>query len=319
VAPQTQVAKSLEKQPCISAADSSSKSLLSLWKTILKDWMFSVKELYRRVRYAIMAPIEDRFIFYSKIRRTIPLDPEIFNLPGFKGVKKIQIASAVKNKYGEPIKLNGLYHPAKPGHPTILVSYGSGDSLNRIKKFTNIIPQGTGVLLYDHPGHGVTEGFPSEKSLNRAFKDARQYLAEQGVPHQEQVLYGYSMGGGVVVHSAAKRPAKALILESTMPALADVVKNRMQNRLGKTLYSYLPIHQLLNSQFLSEEKLKGIKTPLLILHGRQDPMMPMAFADRLYAAAENCKSRRLEFLEGNHSVAEELTTPHVKTFLQQLG
>jgi alpha-beta hydrolase superfamily lysophospholipase len=173
-------------------------------------------------------------------------------------------------------------------------------------------------MLYDHPGHGVTEGSPSEQSLCQAFKDARQYLADQGVPHKEQILYGYSMGGGVVVDSAAKSPAKALILESTMPSLADVVQNRVQNRLGKTLYSYFPIHRFLNSRFLSEETLKGIKTPLLILHGKQDPIMPIAFADRLYAAAENSKDRRLEFLEGNHSVAEELTTPHIKIFLQQL-
>gem|GEM_PF-3901925 len=144
------------------------------------------------------------FHLFSKIRKNIVLDPEIINLPALSELKKIQILSTVKNKNGEPVTLNGLYHPAKPGHPTILVSYGSGDSLNRIKKFTNLIPRGTGVMLYDHPGHGVTEGMPSEKSLYQAFKDARQYLGDHGVPHHEQILYGYSMGGAVVVDSAAK-------------------------------------------------------------------------------------------------------------------
>jgi len=307
-----------EKQSPKPLSDSSLFQALP-WTTVLQKMTVVLKKLVCQLHQAILQPFEDRFIFSSKIRKTIAFDPEVFKLPGLSGIQKIQIASTVKNKKGEPIKLRGLYQAAKPGHLTILVSYGSGDSLNRIKKFANLISQGTGVMLYDHPGHGRTEGVPSEQSLYQAFKDARQYLADQGVPHKEQILYGYSMGGAVAVDSAAKTPHKALILESTMPSLADVVQNRMQHRLGQTLYSYLPIHRLLHSQFLSEEKLKNIKTPVLILHGKKDSLMPTTFADRLYTASENSMSRRLELLEGNHIMAEELTTPHIKSFLKQLG
>src|SRR6476661_930003 len=90
------------------------------------------------------------------------------------------------------------------------------------------------------------------------------------------VLYGESLGGGPACELAASRPCRALILQSTftdMPALAELA------------FRWLPARLLLRNRFDNLAKIAKVAAPKLVIHGREDRVVPIAMAEQLYAAA----------------------------------
>jgi len=283
-------------------------------KVVLKEMFLITKRFAARVLQACVLVLEDTLLFFGYRRRKRGLTLNLLTIPELQAVEKVKIPSAIAGN-GKPGLLNALYQPAKPGMPTVIYSNGRNGSMNKITNFTGMLDQGMGLLLYEYPGFGSTQGKPTEETLYKALKDVRQFLADQGVPHHEQILYGYSMGGAVSVDSAAKQAPKALILESTMTSLPEAI----QKRLGKRVSQYVPLHRAAISQFRSEEKLKQTNFPLMLLHGNRDPIMPIEFAERLFEAAKQSGNREIHILQGGHSINKSLTQPHVERFLKQFS
>lgn len=284
-------------------------------KSVLREMFLITKRFAARVLHACVLVLEDTLLFFGYRRRKRGLTLNLLTIPELQGVEKVKIPSSIAGINGKPGLLNGLYQPAKPGMPTVIYSNGRNGSINKIINFTGMLEQGVGLVLYEYPGFGSTQGKPTEKTLYKALKDVRQFVADQGVPHNEQILYGYSMGGAVSVDAASKQAPKALILESTMTSLPEAI----EKRLGKKMSHYVPLHRMAISQFRSEEKLKQTNFPLLLLHGNRDPIMPINFAERLFEAAKESKNREIHILQGRHSINKALTQPHVENFLKQFS
>jgi hypothetical protein len=146
---------------------------------------------------------------------------------------------------------------------------------------------GYGLLLAEYRGYGGNPGLPTEEGL---YNDARAFLQwlrmEKGVEPSDTVLYGESLGTGVAVQMAAEAGAKevpyrALILEAPFSAAVD---------LARETYPFLPVNLLMRDQFKSREKIGNIHTPLLILHGNKDEVVPLQSGQALFEAAHNPKT-----------------------------
>jgi fermentation-respiration switch protein FrsA (DUF1100 family) len=62
----------------------------------------------------------------------------------------------------------------------------------------------------------------------------------------------------------------------------------------------VPVSWLMLDQFRSLDIIPKVKAPILILHGTDDPVIPFALGERLYAAAPEPK-RFLRIEGGNHA------------------
>ena len=60
-------------------------------------------------------------------------------------------------------------------------------------------------------------------------------------------------------------------------------------KAAKIYYPYLPIKFLLKDKYNSEKKIKNIKTPILIMHGKKDQIIPFYMGKKLFDSANNPK------------------------------
>lgn len=167
------------------------------------------------------------------------------------------------------------YCPAEPGKPTFICSMGNAMRLGHIGYYDTLMKKGFGVVVYDYPGYGRTSGTPNEESCYAALRGASDFLRDKkNVPLHDQVAYGMSLGGAITAHVAQERPFKAVILQSTMTRFKDVVAHLFP--------SWVPVHKLLSKQneYKTVDKIHKIQSPLLIMHGINDHMMPIEFLDQ---------------------------------------
>ena len=173
--------------------------------------------------------------------------------------------------------------PAGQSRGVVLFSHGNAgtiaDRLESIEVFRDL---GFDVLIYDYGGYGISTGRPSEK---RCYEDAQamwKYLTEQrGVPREQIVAYGQSVGAGVAADLAAEKTPGAVILEG---GFLSAVK------LGQETFPFLPIGLLLRHRFPIDQKVAKITVPILLIHSSEDEIVPFSHAKALYALANEPKT-----------------------------
>lgn len=173
---------------------------------------------------------------------------------------------------------------AKPrrGKPTVLYFHGNAGNLaNRAQRFKALTDRGFGVVAMAYPGSSGSSGAPNQKTI---LKNAEITLAKirSTVGNSHVVLYGESLGTGVAVITAASKtardlPIKALVLEAPYTSIPDVAAH-----LYPRLAAYTDI---LTDTYPSLETIGRVKTPLLILHGTNDQLIPIEQGRQLVAAS----------------------------------
>jgi alpha-beta hydrolase superfamily lysophospholipase len=181
--------------------------------------------------------------------------------------------------------------------PTLLYLHGArrnlSDNLFRIQRFQRM---GFAVLAIDYRGFGRSDGeLPSEAQAYEDAQAAWQHLRLLEPDPRRRFVYGHSLGGAVAIELATRNDDIAgLIVESTFTSMSD-----MAEAMG---YANLPIALVLTQRFDSMGKIRGVRAPVLFVHGTSDRFVPAEMSERLYAAAPEPK--RLFLVEGgNHSNA----------------
>jgi len=180
---------------------------------------------------------------------------------------------------GDGEKLAGWYAaPPRDGAPVIVYFQGNAQAVaDRYERFDHFHREGYGVLAINYRGYGGSTGSPSEAGLIADGRAAIGFLKAQGVRQQRMILYGESLGSGVVMQLAAAeatRPA-ALILEAPYASAADIARG---------IYWFLPVDLLMKDQFRSIDFAASVDVPVFIHHGDADRVVPIAQGRRLYAA-----------------------------------
>ena len=135
-----------------------------------------------------------------------------------------------------------------------------------------------------------SDGKATEEGTYLDAEAAWRYLTtKRGIPEQDIVIFGRSLGGAIAAQLAMKNPPRALVLESTFTSVPDV---------GAKKYPFLPVRWLSRFQYDTRKILTSISAPVLILHSPQDTIIPYKNGRELYATASEPKS----FLEitGGH-------------------
>ena len=180
-------------------------------------------------------------------------------------------------------KIHGWF--AAPEHPRAVVLYLHGNSGNvtNCKNHVNLFRDrlNASVLVFDYRGFGRSAGLPSETGVLEDARAARRWLAVRcGVPEQDIILVGHSLGGGVAVDLAAKDGTRGLVLWNTFTSLPDVAKRRVP---------LLPAHLLMRNRLDSLAKIRDYRGPLLQTHGDADRVIPYVLGSQLFAAANEPK------------------------------
>ena len=124
----------------------------------------------------------------------------------------------------------------------------------------------------------------------RGSQPRQELIKTRKVEPDRIVIFGRSLGGGIASWLASRHPPGVLILESTFTSLPDV---------AATLYPFMPIRLLLRFKYNTDEYLRKVNCPTLIIHSRGDEEIPFVHGQRIFEIASEPK----EFLEitGTHN------------------
>ncbi|MDI9819516.1 MULTISPECIES: alpha/beta hydrolase [unclassified Legionella] len=177
------------------------------------------------------------------------------------------------------LKLHSWYKPAAANKPTILYLHGNAGHIGyRMPLAREFITAGFGVLLLEYRGYGGNQGQPSEKGLYLDGRAAMQYLQQQGIVPSRTVLYGESLGTGVAIYLANLTPVCAVVLQSPYTSMASVAR-----------YHYPWVFIAPWDKFDSLSLIADIHSPLLLLHGINDRIIPYNQSVTLLARANEPK------------------------------
>jgi len=59
--------------------------------------------------------------------------------------------------------------------------------------------------------------------------------------------------------------------------------------IGKKHYPFFPVKLLLKDKYVSKNKIKNIKCPILIMHGKADTIVPFYMGKKMYELANEPK------------------------------
>jgi fermentation-respiration switch protein FrsA (DUF1100 family) len=180
-------------------------------------------------------------------------------------------------------RLHAWWCPADGAAGAVLYCHGNAGNLSHRGQSVLAMQKALGesVLIFDYPGYGKSEGRPSEAGCYAAADAAYDWLRRvPGVPEDRILLYGGSLGGGVAVDLAGRRPHRALLLAKTFTSMPDV---------GRQLYPWLPVRLLMRNRFDNLAKIGKCTRPVVIASGTADRLVPLAQGRRLFAAANEPK------------------------------
>ena len=135
-------------------------------------------------------------------------------------------------------------------------------------------------LIIAWRGFSGNEGKPTEKGLYEDARSAVRWLKSNGVGENNIIIYGESLGTGVATEIAQNKNFAGVILESPFTSMVDA---------GKDKYPYLPVKLLLKDKYESDQKIKNIKSPVLIMHGKVDNIVPFHMGEKMYELANEPK------------------------------
>lgn len=177
--------------------------------------------------------------------------------------------------------LNAWYAPAQPGKPTILYFHGNAGTLGgRDERVLPYLRRGYGVLLVGYRGYGGNPGVPTETGLYADGRAHLDWLAAQGVPADQIVFYGESLGAAVAVQLATERRIRALVLEA--PFASVLLSARMR-------FPLFAFDWLIKDKFANIDKIDKIAAPLFIVHGDIDRVTDVKFGRMLFDKAKEPK------------------------------
>jgi uncharacterized protein len=244
-----------------------------------------------------------------------PVPPAASVLPG---------AEDVSFETTDGLRLAGWFVPARPGDPAdragrarpavLVCNANAGDRSMRARLAAALARMGLAVLLFDYRGYGGNPGHPTEEGLAADARAALGYLEGRPEVDPERVIYfGESLGAAVALRLATERPPAALVLRSPFASLAEV---------GRRLYPVLPVSLLLRDRYDSAALAGRLDTPLLVVAGGRDQIIPASHSRRLFDAAPQPK--RLVVLDGaDHNDDELLAGPRLlaelRAFLDGVG
>jgi len=158
---------------------------------------------------------------------------------------------------------------------TIVTFHGNaGTMADRLEHTRSLHDLGVSILAVEYRGYGDSEGSPSEEGLALDARAALEEARRRG--HGDKlVIHGRSLGGAVATRLASEAQVDGLIVESTFTSLRAMAA-RTSIPLARRLVAY---------DFDSLSCIAKVQAPVLVVHGEQDELVPLAMGEELRDAA----------------------------------
>ena len=173
------------------------------------------------------------------------------------------------------------WHVPRKDHPLILYLHGDGGNLaSNHSRARGLVAAGFALLAPEYRGYGGSTGSPTEGGLYLDADAAYLKALELGYAPERIALLGESYGSGVALNLAARRRVAAVAIEGAYATAADTIADRFWG---------FPVRLIMRNAVRSDRVVRDVRAPLLVIHGERDSIIPIKYAQRLFAAANEPK------------------------------
>ena len=165
-------------------------------------------------------------------------------------------------------------------------------------------------LIIAWRGFSGNEGKPSEQGLYEDGESTIDWLKKKGVPEKNIILYGESLGTGVATQLAQNKEFAGVILETPFTSMTDA---------AKIFYPYIPVNLLLKDKFENYKKIKNINSPILVMHGEKDQIVPFSMGKKIYEIANEPKYSHFTKYDNHMMEYDERLVFALKSFFKSLN
>jgi dipeptidyl aminopeptidase/acylaminoacyl peptidase len=233
---------------------------------------------------------------YRWARSQLEADPPS---PLLKDLQSVGLSGlqAISFKSPEGLNVAGWYVPSR-NRAAVIVTHGTNsDRATMLPEIRLLAEAGFGVLAFDWPGLGESEGPVRWGAASRdALTAAIEWVAARADVDRDRIGgMGFSMGGFVMTQVAATdRRLRAIVLESAPSSLDTYIDIHFSTWL---FLSKWPARWALRESDLLSIDRSPIRLigdiaprPLLIIGQSDDPEIPASMTRALYAAAHEPKT-----------------------------
>ncbi|MFH1416271.1 MAG: alpha/beta hydrolase [Elusimicrobiota bacterium] len=228
------------------------------------------------------------FFYVYQARLLFFPDSEMHADPSFIGLdyEKVEISA------DDGINIYGWYIPCRARRGVLMFCHGNaGNISDRLESCRIFHDIGMEQFIFDYRGYGRSQGSPSEKGMYLDAETVWKYLTiERGIPAEDIIVFGRSLGAAVAVRVAAAERPGALILESCFKSIPDIASG---------MYPYIPVKLIARYRYRITDHIKHVKSPVLVIHSRDDEIAPYSQGIDVFESVDAPK----QFLEirGGHN------------------
>lgn len=178
---------------------------------------------------------------------------------------------------------------------TVVFSHGNAGSMGHHIGFVLWLAEaGYNVFIYDYRGFGKSGGEVDRNGMIEDVKSAFAYVSGRpDVDAGSVISYGHSLGGAKSVAAIVEGQIsglKAIIIEGTFSSYQAMAR-LVGGQLGA---------ELITDDFSPKDYIgRIVGTPMLVVHGKRDEVVPFSQGKQLYDLANKPKTF-FEVTEGNH-------------------
>jgi len=217
----------------------------------------------------------------------------------------------IKIEVNKDIYLNGWLHIKDIKKKTILFLHGNAGNLdNRIYKLNFLGNLDINFLIISWRGYSLSDGKPTEDGLYDDARTAIKFLLKKGIFEQDIILYGESLGTGVAVEIGQNKNFAGIILEAPFTSMIE---------LGQKYYPFFPVKFLLKDKYESNKKIKNLKSPLLVMHGKKDRIVPFYMGENIFNMANNPKFKYFTDMDDHMMNFDEKLINEIDLFINSLN
>jgi uncharacterized protein len=219
-------------------------------------------------------------------------------------------------------RIEAIFCPASAGpgadiahQPTVLYFYGNAQCLAFALEQVDLLQRcGANVLIADYLGYGLSEGKPSEAGCYAVATALHGHaMSRKDIDRNKLVAAGWSLGAAVAIDLAAREKLAGLITLSAYTSKRDLARRQFPT-ISPTLIEH---------PFLSRDKIRTITCPTLIIHGRDDTLVPFTMSAELRDAAAGRPLTYVPIEGAGHNdlflIGGERIEASITAFFGQLG
>lgn len=225
----------------------------------------------------VFAPLSDKLFYF-------PGDTADFLPPG-ADVSNVE-KSMLLNSLGQ--KMSIWHLKAKNPIARIIHCHGSGFNVSSHYPHVSWLPEnGYEVIMFDYPGYGDSEGTPNRSSTVRAAYEVISHFSKNAPSGLPVFVLGQSLGGNIAAVALTDSPALEGVTGVIFDGMYSSFKALGAAKIQRKYFSKSTFFARLAGRFAAQlagslisdshsplSRAEKLKLPTLILHSRNDGMVP---------------------------------------------